>query len=154
MVKNVLVVECTTHYNWYKIFDGAKLTNGEEIRIEQASWQEFNCTAYFDSGLIVELQKARRPLPNTPQNTSRTIKPDFILIRSLCQFLNDSINQKSTQYFFYKLIICRLLQKIKHKHISLHFSSKTLSYTFLGKWIVKQMKQTKLRKSSKQFCNV
>ena len=44
MVKNVLVIECTTTYNWYKIFDGATLTNGEQIKIEQATWQEINCT--------------------------------------------------------------------------------------------------------------
>ena len=56
MVKNVLVIECTTTYNWYKIFDGATLTNGEQIKVEQASWQEINCTGYFDSGLIVEMR--------------------------------------------------------------------------------------------------
>ena len=56
MVKNVLVIECTTSYNWYKIFDGATLTNGEQIKIEQASWQEINCTGYYDSGLIVEMR--------------------------------------------------------------------------------------------------
>lgn len=56
MVKNVLVIECTTTYNWYKIFDGATLTNGEQIKIEQATWQEINCTGYFDSGLIVEMR--------------------------------------------------------------------------------------------------
>ena len=56
MVKNVLVIECTTTYNWYKIFENAKLTHGEEIKVEQASWQEINCTGYFDSGLIVEMR--------------------------------------------------------------------------------------------------
>ena len=90
MVKNILVVECVTTYNWYKVFDGATLTSGEKIRVEQASWQEISMTGYYDSGLIVEMQKARRPLPDTPQNKSRTIKPHFVLIRSLSQFLNDS----------------------------------------------------------------
>eukprot|EP01083_Nonionella_stella_P225847 802585_1 len=94
MVKNILVVECVPSYNWYKIFEGAKLTSGEEIRIEQGSWQEINMTAYPDSGLIVELNKAKNPLPNTPQTQSRTIKPHFILMRSLCQFLDDSSKNK------------------------------------------------------------
>lgn len=103
MVKNLLIIECTSTYNWYKVFDGATLTSGEELRIEQASWQEFSCTGYYDSGLIVELQKARRPLHDTPQDRGRTIKPHFVLMRSLSQFLDDS-----SRNFLYALQFCNI----------------------------------------------
>lgn len=103
MVKNLLIIECTISYNWYQIFKDAKLTSGEELRVEQASWQEFSCTGYYDSGLICELNSARRPLLNTPQNRPRTIKPDFILIRSLCQFLD-----QSSKNFLYAIQFCNV----------------------------------------------
>ena len=103
MVKNLLVIECTSSYNWYKVFDGATLTSGEKLRVEQASWQEFSCTGYYDSGLIVELQRARCPLPDTPQDKQRTIKPHFVLMRSLCQFLDDS-----SRNFLYGMQFCNV----------------------------------------------
>ncbi len=35
--------------------------------------------------LLVHIQPSGRPLPNTPQNTQRTITPDFILLRGTQQ---------------------------------------------------------------------
>lgn len=104
MVKNVLIIECTLRYNWYKIFENATLTSGEEIRVEQARWQEVHLTAYSDAGLIIELAPAAKPHAHCPDNQRRTIKPDFILFRTLCQH----INEMSHKNFLYAMKYCNI----------------------------------------------
>ena len=99
MVKYVLILECTTRYNWYEIFENATLLSGEKIVVEQATWQEVQMTAYSDSKLRVEINRAKKPLPNTPQDKPRSIAPDFVLFRTLSQHVND-INDKNKFYAF------------------------------------------------------
>jgi len=38
--------------------------------------------SYSDSGCVITLKPSDKPLPNTPQHTTRTITPSFILVRS------------------------------------------------------------------------
>mmetsp|Transcript_18103 Transcript_18103/g.45954 ORF Transcript_18103/g.45954 Transcript_18103/m.45954 type:complete len:412 (-) Transcript_18103:114-1349(-) len=85
MGKTLLVVECTEHFNWYERFAGFKLHGKEEIRVEQATFPDISLTSYPSSGnpLVVNLRRAARPLPNTPQDRDRTCTPDFILLRSI-----------------------------------------------------------------------
>lgn len=33
--KNLLVIECTSNFNWYKIFEGVKLSDGSPVVVEQ-----------------------------------------------------------------------------------------------------------------------
>ncbi|ETO26152.1 hypothetical protein RFI_10985, partial [Reticulomyxa filosa] len=87
--ENSLVLECTPRYNWYEIFAGAKLTSGEEVKVEQATWQEVSLTAYHDSGLVVTLAPAKSPHENAPDDKQRTCKPDFILFRTLSQHIQE-----------------------------------------------------------------
>jgi len=83
MVKTLLVIECTPYYNWYKIFEGARLHSEEPIVVEQAEWQDISTVSYGREGVQVSLRRANRPLPGTPQNKDRHIKIDFLLLRSV-----------------------------------------------------------------------
>ena len=103
MVKKVLIIECVPRYNWYNIFKNGTLTSGEEIIVEQATWNDVNMTAY-DDGLVITLGPAKKPLPDTTQNKPRTIRPDFILFRSLCQHIG-GLNDKK---FLYGIKYCNI----------------------------------------------
>jgi len=82
-VKTLLVVECSTQLNWYEIFKGyTVLPWGEEMLVEQAEWNDISLTSYHDSGVMVNIKRANRPLPNTPQENNRSVKVDFLLLRS------------------------------------------------------------------------
>lgn len=85
MVKTVLVIECTAYFNWYRIFDGACIpSTGEKIAVEQASYQDISLVSYgAGGGVVVSLNKASSPLPGTPQSNMRTVKIDFVLLRSV-----------------------------------------------------------------------
>ncbi|KAH3759174.1 synapsin II [Pelomyxa schiedti] len=83
MVKTVLVIECTSHFNWYNIFAGATLANGEPVNVEQTSYQDMSLVSYTNGGVVVHLSKARSPLPGTRQNENRSVKIDFVLLRSV-----------------------------------------------------------------------
>ncbi|KAL6070871.1 Type 1 glutamine amidotransferase domain-containing protein [Balamuthia mandrillaris] len=94
MVKTLLVVECSAHLNWYNVFEGAVLhhhrgeeaehdVEGEEIRVEQAEWDDLTVVSYDDSGVIVTMRRAKKPLEGTTQETERTVKVDFVLLRSV-----------------------------------------------------------------------
>lgn len=48
--KTLLVVECQSRLNWYKIFEGAKLADGSVIKVEQAEWDDIMPVSYSDSG--------------------------------------------------------------------------------------------------------
>jgi Synapsin, N-terminal domain len=83
MVKHILVIECTPQLNWYEIFEGARHHGIEAVSVEQAVWQDVSLTAYSDAGVVVSLRAAKNPLPNTPQNTNRTIRPDLGMLSCL-----------------------------------------------------------------------
>lgn len=48
--KTLLVVECQSRLNWYKVFEGATLADGTEIKVEQAEWDDIIPISYYDSG--------------------------------------------------------------------------------------------------------
>jgi hypothetical protein len=60
--------------------------SGEPITVEMAHWDEIHLTSYSDSrSLIATLAASSWPLAGTPNNSSRTCQPDFLLIRSACR---------------------------------------------------------------------
>jgi len=84
MVKTLLIVECSTQLNWYDIFAEYKvLPWGEELVVEQAEWNDLSLTSYHDGGVMVNIRRANRPLPDTPQVRDRCVKVDFVLLRSV-----------------------------------------------------------------------
>lgn len=51
--------------------------------MEQAEWDDISVISYHDSGAVVTLRRAARPLQGTTQNVDRTITVDFVLLRSV-----------------------------------------------------------------------
>eukprot|EP01112_Ceratiomyxa_fruticulosa_P009940 TRINITY_DN260_c0_g1_i3.p1 TRINITY_DN260_c0_g1~~TRINITY_DN260_c0_g1_i3.p1 ORF type:complete len:379 (-),score=87.44 TRINITY_DN260_c0_g1_i3:91-1227(-) len=90
----LLVVECTPHLNWYETFSGVSLSDGSTIQVEQAGWEEISLTSYHDAGVVLSINKAKNPLPGTSQERHRTVKVDFVLLRSVSRgvHLQDSRN--------------------------------------------------------------
>ncbi|KAJ4462946.1 putative synapsin IIb [Paratrimastix pyriformis] len=86
MVKHLLIIETTPTVNWYRILAGMHIL-GEEVHVEQAQYSEISVTAYSDMGCVCVLAPARQPLEGTPQNTERTINPDFLFVRSVTRAL-------------------------------------------------------------------
>ncbi len=86
MVKVLLVIECTPSVNWYELFAHAKLHGTEPVQVEQATWAEVHSVVSYPEpnvGVQCELKKSTHPHPGTSQERHRTIRPDFILMRSV-----------------------------------------------------------------------
>jgi len=81
MVKTLLVIECTESFNWYKRFENA-LVHGEQVKVEQASWQDISLVSYPNQ-CVVSIRRAKKPLPGTTQDRDRTILVDFVFLRSV-----------------------------------------------------------------------
>ena len=77
----ILVIECQPRIDWYSLFRGCTV-NGQALAVEQATWHEITLTSY-DTGLIVQLDRAAKPLPNSPQGAARTFRPTQVLMRSV-----------------------------------------------------------------------
>jgi len=93
----LLVVECTSMLNWYKIFEGATW-RGKPIRVEQAEWDDISLVVYGDSNSVVtDLRAAKRPLPDSPQNKQRVVTVNFVLMRSVTRGIH---NQDSRNLLF------------------------------------------------------
>eukprot|EP00771_Trimastix_marina_P000623 gnl/Trimastix_PCT/1642.p1 GENE.gnl/Trimastix_PCT/1642~~gnl/Trimastix_PCT/1642.p1 ORF type:complete len:412 (+),score=82.00 gnl/Trimastix_PCT/1642:60-1295(+) len=90
-MKNLLVIDTgagQAHVNWYALFEGMTLRNGEEIKVEVAQYQDIAMTAYSDrSGVQCQLNKAKNPIPESPQTQHRTFRPDFLLVRTITRGL-------------------------------------------------------------------
>jgi hypothetical protein len=56
---------------------------GEELKVEQAEWDDISVISYSDAGVVATLRRAAKPLKDTPQTTDRTITVDFVLLRSV-----------------------------------------------------------------------
>ena len=80
MVKNLLVI-CSQKENYFKLFSGKKLSNGEEIVVDQAPWVDVEIVSYFDT-LVVHIKPNRNPFPYSRQGEFRSFTPDFVLLRS------------------------------------------------------------------------
>jgi len=96
---NLLVIECQSMLNWYEIFDEAPtLSDGSKIHVEQAEWDDISPISYEDSGCVVSLNQAKRPLPGTTQTQQRTIQVHFVLLRSVTHSIKgqDSRNKLFT----------------------------------------------------------
>jgi len=75
-----LVVDYST--NWYSIFKGTTLSNGEIIKVEQAEWSDIDVEFSSTKGAVVFLKASLNPLPFSTQKEERIIQPDFMLIRN------------------------------------------------------------------------
>mmetsp|Transcript_48085 Transcript_48085/g.94394 ORF Transcript_48085/g.94394 Transcript_48085/m.94394 type:complete len:83 (-) Transcript_48085:272-520(-) len=58
----LLVIECVSRYNWKQLFQGARLElkDDEEIRVEQATWDEISLVSY-PNNLVVTAAASERP---------------------------------------------------------------------------------------------
>jgi len=95
--KLLLVVECTTSFNWYEVFAGATV-NGYKIKVEQAEWDDLSIISYDSAApgtVQVTIRRATRPLKGTSQETERNVQVDFVLLRSVTRHLKgqDSRNK-------------------------------------------------------------
>ena len=84
--KTVLVIG-SNRTNYYQLFaekfitlDGVR----HPIKIEQTGWHLLRATSHSDSGgsIVVTMMPNEQPLPGTPQNSSRTCVPQFVLLRA------------------------------------------------------------------------
>jgi hypothetical protein len=97
-LKNLtLLVISANNDNYYRVFEQVleeyndhPILSSFTIKVEQAAFDEVQVISYSDSGVIVELQQSRQPIPNTKQDTHRTIKPNFVLIRNIAYGPHDS----------------------------------------------------------------
>jgi len=78
----LLVVECSTHLNWYKTFEGATIL-GHPVIVQQAEWQDISIVSYNTGKPVVSMRRASKPLPSTSQQQDRTVEVDMVLLRSV-----------------------------------------------------------------------
>ena len=95
---NLLVIGGKPTINWYDVFKGCKI-NGIDLKVEFTMWDEIQITGYSDSGVLCHLFPSKYAIPNTPMNTTRTLYPDFLLIRGACQGVHGQ-NWKNTLFGF------------------------------------------------------
>jgi hypothetical protein len=70
--------------NWYNFFADAKLHGSELIEVEQATWSEIRSIhVEHQGGALVDIAAAAKPHRGTSQERSRTVRPDFVLMRSV-----------------------------------------------------------------------
>jgi len=96
--KNLLIIECQSSINWYTIFEGATLSDGTQIKVEQATWDELSLISYSDSGVLITAMKSTHPHKETSQERDRTFRVDFVLLRSVTRSIKgqDSRNKLFT----------------------------------------------------------
>jgi len=95
MVKTLLIIDSKTDYfSAFKDVKSITYTDSEtgdkkeeELKVDQASWEDIYLSAYSDTGIVVDLRAARVPIYGSPQCDNRTIKPDFVLIRNMVRGL-------------------------------------------------------------------
>jgi synapsin len=103
--KTLLVVECTETFNWHEIFAGVKLFRGTEneteIVVEQAAFPDISLTSYSSSGAVVNIRRAKRPLANTSQCRDRTVRVDFVLLRSVTKGISNQDSRNVLMAFIH-----------------------------------------------------
>jgi len=78
---NLLILDASFK-NWSQIFKGAKV-NGKEVKVFETNWKDMNLTSYSTYGMkhetacFVDITAPGQPVV--------TMKPDFVLVRSLCK---------------------------------------------------------------------
>ena len=80
----MLLVIASQRINYYQVFKGCTL-NGEELKVEQAAWDDISVCSYGNKQVVVSISPSFRPLPDTPQNKPRSCTPDFVLFRGSCK---------------------------------------------------------------------
>jgi len=56
----------------------------EQIQVEQAEWGDISLVSYGrQGGCVASIRRAAKPLPGTSQERERTVKVDFVLLRSV-----------------------------------------------------------------------
>eukprot|EP01126_Amoeba_proteus_P048057 TRINITY_DN5536_c0_g2_i4.p1 TRINITY_DN5536_c0_g2~~TRINITY_DN5536_c0_g2_i4.p1 ORF type:complete len:304 (-),score=44.76 TRINITY_DN5536_c0_g2_i4:666-1577(-) len=82
--KTLLVIECQSSINWYKIFDQLVLEDGTKITVEQATWDDIMPVSYHDSGVLCTIRGTKpNPHPGTSYGNDRTVIVHFVLLRSV-----------------------------------------------------------------------
>jgi len=74
-------VICHQKENYFDLFKGHTLENGDFIIVDQAPWVDIQIASY-DDNLIVHILPNKKPFEGTEQHKFRTFIPDFILLRS------------------------------------------------------------------------
>ncbi|CAO2624465.1 SYN1 [Lemmus lemmus] len=73
----VLLVIDEPHTDWAKYFKGKKIHGEIDIKVEQAEFSDLNLVAHANGGFSVDMEVLR----NGVKVVSRSLKPDFVLIR-------------------------------------------------------------------------
>ena len=127
----ILVIECQPRINWYTIFSDTKCSD-QSIQVEQATWSEIKSICIENNQAYVNITPSVRPHIGTSQERSRTIIPDFILMRSVCrsikplddrhklyalQYANlPSVNSLQSCYLVQERVwMMAALQKLEHR---------------------------------------
>jgi len=79
-----LLVIAGQRINYYEVFKGLKV-RGKEVKIEQAAWDDISVCSYGNKSVVVSISASFRPIPDTPQNKTRSCTPNFILFRGSCK---------------------------------------------------------------------
>lgn len=64
-MKHVLVI-CSQKENYFELFRGKTLENGDGIVVDQAPWVDIEAASYPDN-LVVTIRPNRNPFPGTEQ---------------------------------------------------------------------------------------
>ena len=87
--KVVLVVECTPHLDWARVFEGRRLRHGTPVQVYQATWDDLSVVSYADGGCRCIVRPTKRDAEQ------RSFRPDHILMRSVTRgtWTQDSTNK-------------------------------------------------------------
>eukprot|EP00727_Mastigamoeba_balamuthi_P002510 m51a1_g12256 putative synapsin short isoform (746) ;mRNA; f:169341-171976 len=93
-----LLVIVGSNENWYELCDGVEVSvpgvaNPVALRVEQAAWDEMSLTSYSDSGAMVLLGPASRPV-DVRQKAARSCKPDLVLVRNFCRSVGGRLHRR------------------------------------------------------------
>jgi glutathione synthase/RimK-type ligase-like ATP-grasp enzyme len=113
MVKNLLVIDYNASTNWYSKFKGIKLNNGEDIKVEQAGWEDIVLIGNSSNkSPIVFLKKANDDTLREQQR-EREFAPDFLLIRNFPSALHgESYRNVLLGFMFHNIPSVNSLQSI------------------------------------------
>ena len=76
----LLVIDSSPYNDWCKVFKGSKGPDGQELIVDQTSWDLIE--VFTDNGeATVTIKPSAHPLTRN-QGHERTFKPDFMLIRN------------------------------------------------------------------------
>eukprot|EP01119_Soliformovum_irregulare_P011832 TRINITY_DN3002_c0_g1_i3.p1 TRINITY_DN3002_c0_g1~~TRINITY_DN3002_c0_g1_i3.p1 ORF type:complete len:318 (+),score=71.59 TRINITY_DN3002_c0_g1_i3:235-1188(+) len=76
--------------DFYEVFRGSTLANGEKIVVEQTEWKDLHVQASATGGTVCFLKKSENPWPFSTQKEERIVKPDFVLVRNFPKDIHEN----------------------------------------------------------------